>query len=117
MILIGKPRKIGGDGSEPHRQAVSLFEFLSYIRGRKLAPRERCLDQTVEFSEKSVLTRCGSMAVFDWAVYHLHQVHDFHQLLSRQFSFEGQSVLRSFVILEFNLDPLSQVGEHLPYQG
>ena len=117
MVLVGKPRKIGGDGSEPHWQAVSLFEFLSYIGGRKLAPRERCLDQTVEFPEKSVLIRCGSMAIFDWAVYHLHQVHDFHQLLSRQFSFEGQSVLRSFVILEFNLDPLSQVGEHLPYQG
>jgi len=114
MVLIGKPRKIGGDGGEPHRQAVPLLEFLSYIGGRKLAARERCLNKTVEFPEKSVLTRRGSMAIFDWAVYHLHQVHDFHQLFSRQFSFQGQSVLRSFVILEFDLDPLSQVGEHLP---
>src|SRR2546425_7847934 len=117
MILISKPRKVRGHCGEPHWQAVSFLEFLSYVRGRKFAARKRCVDQIVKFAEKSVLTRCGSMAIFDWAVYHLHQVHDFHQLLSRQFSFEGQSVLRSFVILEFNLDPLSQVGEHLPYQG
>src|SRR3989442_15522836 len=114
MILICKPRKLGEDGSEPPGQAVSLFEFLSYIGGRKLAPRERCLDQTAEFPEQSVLARRGSMAIFYWDVYHLHQVHAFHHLLSRQLPLEGQSVLRSLVILEFDLDPLSQVGEHLP---
>jgi len=114
MILISKPRKICGDCGEPHWQAVSFLEFLSYVGGRKLAARERCFNQAVQFPEKSVLTRCGSMAIFDWDVYHLHQIHDFHYFLSRQLPFEGQSVLRSFIILEFDLDPLSQVGGHFP---
>src|SRR5207245_10378692 len=117
MILIGKPRKIGGDGSEPHWRAVSLFEFLSYIGGRKLAPRERCLDQTVELPEKSVLTRRGSMAIFDWDVYHLHEGEDFHYLFSRQISFEGQSVHRFFVVLAVQLGPLSQLSQQLPVPG
>src|SRR2546428_14114243 len=101
MILISKPRKICGDCGEPHWQAVSFLEFLSYVGGRKLAARERCLNQTVQFPEKSVLIRCGPRAIFDWDVYHLHQVQDFHFLLSGRFSSYGPGVLRSFVTLEF----------------
>src|SRR5438046_10194416 len=114
MAMYSNHRNISAHFSYTHRQAVYLLEFLVDIGGRKLAPKERCLDQTVKFPEKSVLARRGPMAIFDWDVYHLHQVHDFHYLLSRQFSLEGQSVLRSFIVLEFDLDPLSQVGEHLP---
>src|SRR5947208_13854947 len=108
MILIGKPRKIGGDGSEPHWQAVSLFEFLGSVGGRKFAPRERCLDQTVKFPEKSGLPRRGPMPSFDWDAYHLHQVHDLRYLLSRQFSLDAQRLLRSSIVLEFDRAPLSQ---------
>src|SRR5438445_3860712 len=116
MVLVSKPRQIGRDGSEPHRQAVPLLEFLSYIRRRKLAAGERSLNQIIELPEESVLTGCECTLIFDGDVYHLHQLHHFHHLLFRQLSFEGKSVLRSLLVLELDLDPLSQSVNTTPYK-